>query len=126
MNNASIAQVCNKMLSLAKTITIPKIPKSLTVRLLIHGFSLPIKRTYVTSFNSEKLLSAIANLEAFGISLKRFPTMVLVGPQSSGKSSVIHGITGDYILPTDMKMATRKPTHIYHNSILNNQIHNRK
>ncbi|XWV26324.1 dynamin family protein [Tupanvirus soda lake] len=64
------------------------------------------------SFNSQKLLAAVADLEKFDIRLKNFPTMVFFGPQSSGKSSAIQAITGDYILPTDMKIATRKPTHI--------------
>lgn len=72
-----------------------------------------IKRSYCTSTsNSGKLLAGIAELSKYGIELKHFPTFVLVGPQSSGKSSVVHGITGYYILPTDMKIATRKPTHI--------------
>jgi len=72
-----------------------------------------IQRNYVTKkFDSQKLLSAIADLEHFNIKLKRFPTLVLLGPQSSGKSSVIQSLIGDYILPTDMKMSTRKPTHI--------------
>ncbi len=65
-----------------------------------------------SAINSEKLLSAVADLEKFDIRLKNFPTMVFFGPQSSGKSSAIQSITGDYILPTDMKVATKKPTHI--------------
>jgi len=71
------------------------------------------KRSYCTSSsNSGKLLSSVSELSKYGIELKHFPSFVLIGPQSSGKSSAVHGITGDYILPTDMKMATRKPTHI--------------
>lgn len=76
-------------------------------------FVVPVRDCNTTSTrgnNSQKILSAIADLEKFDIRLKNFPTMVLFGPQSSGKSSVIHALTGGYILPTGMKMATKKPT----------------
>lgn len=68
----------------------------------------PVKK--IRSFDSQKLLSAIAELERFNIRLKNFPTAVMFGNQSSGKTSAIHGLVGEYLLPTDMKMATRKPT----------------
>jgi len=70
------------------------------------------KSIHTQIFDSNKLLSAIADLERFGIKLKKFPNLVFFGPQSSGKSSVIQAITGNYILPTDMKMATKKPIHV--------------
>ena len=67
---------------------------------------------YNSTFNSQKLLGAVADLESFNIRLKNFPTMVMFGPQSSGKSATVQALIGDYILPTDMKIATKKPTHI--------------
>lgn len=69
-------------------------------------------RKYSTMTSSQQLLSAVSDLEKFGIKLKNFPTMVLIGPQSSGKSSLIQSIIGDYILPVSMKTATKKPMHI--------------
>lgn len=43
------------------------------------------------------------------------PELVMVGTQSSGKSSVLNGIIGMDILPTDSKIATRVPLRIIMN-----------
>jgi GTP-binding protein EngB required for normal cell division len=63
--------------------------------------------------DSSKLLISISELETqHGIQLKKFPNLVVIGPQSSGKSSVIEALCGESILPKAMKMATMKPTHL--------------
>ncbi|QKF93607.1 dynamin superfamily protein [Fadolivirus algeromassiliense] len=68
-------------------------------------------RHYAT--DTSKLFIAISDLdEKYNIKLKSFPSVVVVGPQSSGKSSVIEAICGETILPKAMKMATMKPMHL--------------
>ena len=68
-------------------------------------------RKYAT--DTSKLFIAISDLEAkYNIKIKSFPRVVVVGLQSSGKSSVIESICGESILPKAMKMSTLKPIHI--------------
>lgn len=60
--------------------------------------------------NSNKFFIAISELEEkYGLKLKSFPYVVVMGAQSSGKSSVIEALCGQTILPKDMKMSTMKP-----------------
>ena len=59
-----------------------------------------------------KLFSAISDLDKYNIRLKSFPNVAVIGPQSSGKSSVIEAICGQSILPKGMRMATLKPVHL--------------
>lgn len=61
---------------------------------------------------SSKLLTAISDLKNLGIELQSFPNVTVVGPQSSGKSSVIEALCGKDILPKAMKMSSMKPVHI--------------
>lgn len=62
--------------------------------------------------NSGKLLTAISDLKQLGVELNSFPNVTVIGPQSSGKSSVVEAICGKDILPKAMKMSTMKPVHI--------------
>lgn len=65
------------------------------------------------TLDTSKLFIAISELEEkYNIKLNGFPHAVVVGSQSSGKSSVIEGICGESILPKSMKMATLKPIHL--------------
>lgn len=73
----------------------------------------PNIRRFCSSIDTSKLFVAVSDLEAkYDIKLKSFPRIVVVGPQSSGKSSVIESICGESILPKAMKMATMKPMHL--------------
>jgi GTP-binding protein EngB required for normal cell division len=63
--------------------------------------------------DTSKLFVAISELdEKYNIKLASFPSVIVVGSQSSGKSSVIEAICGQSILPKAMKMATLKPIHL--------------
>ena len=63
--------------------------------------------------NTGELLLAISDLEReFGIKLRSFPNIIVLGPQSSGKTSLIEGLCGDSILPKNMDMSTMKPFNI--------------
>jgi hypothetical protein len=63
--------------------------------------------------DTSKLFIAISELDdKYNIKLKSFPKVIVVGSQSSGKSSVIEGICGESILPKSMKMSTLKPIHL--------------
>lgn len=62
--------------------------------------------------DTSKLFIAISELDKYGIKLKNFPSIVVTGPQSSGKSSVLEAICGKSILPKKMGMATLKPIHL--------------
>ncbi len=63
--------------------------------------------------DTSKLFIAISELDdKYSIKLKSFPKVIVVGSQSSGKSSVIEGICGESILPKSMKMSTLKPIHL--------------
>jgi len=59
-----------------------------------------------------KLFEAISDLSSFGIQLEHFPAVVMVGPQSSGKTSVLEAICGRNFMPKKMDMATMKPFHV--------------
>jgi len=59
------------------------------------------------------LLSTVSDLTNFGIKLRSFPTIVAVGPQSFGKSSLVETLCNANILPKKMGLGTMKPTLIY-------------
>lgn len=63
-------------------------------------------------YSTNNLFVAISDLNKLGIKLKRFPNIIVIGPQSSGKSSVLEAICGKSILPKKMGMATKKPIHL--------------
>lgn len=70
-------------------------------------------RSYCKQINTTDLFIAISELdEKYNIKLRTFPHVIVVGSQSSGKSSVIEAICGENILPKSMKMATMKPIHL--------------
>lgn len=63
--------------------------------------------------DTTKLFVAISDLhDKYNIKLKSFPQIVVIGPQSAGKSSVIESICGETLFPKGMKMATKKPMHL--------------
>ena len=70
------------------------------------------KRFYSTEKDTSSLFVAISDLDKYGIKLSKFPAIVVTGPQSSGKSSVLEAICGKSILPKKMGMATMKPIHL--------------
>src|SRR5579885_515464 len=89
--------------------------KSLFRRNLYSTFNAKLNNNFNrrVSTNTSKLFSAISELDRdYGIKLKSFPKVVVVGPQSSGKSSVIEAICGETILPKAMRMATLKEIHL--------------
>lgn len=79
-------------------------------------------RNFVSTSNNPKpvkgmdkpaeLLKAISRLRKYGIALKDFPSAVMIGPQSAGKSSVLEAVCGYDFLVKKMGMATMKPTHV--------------
>lgn len=71
-----------------------------------------LHRRYYCNENTNDLFNAIADLNYYGIKLDQFPNIICVGPQSSGKSSVVEGLCGHDILPKHMGMATKKETNI--------------
>ena len=71
----------------------------------------PLKHTS-SERGTGKLFVAISELAKYDIRLTGFPAVTVVGPQSSGKSSVIEAICGKSLLPKGMKMATMKPMHL--------------
>lgn len=82
-------------------------------RSMVTKASIPEVSTRRLVTDTSKLFIAISELdEKFNIKLKSFPSVVVVGPQSAGKSSVIEAICGETILPKAMKMATMKPMHL--------------
>ena len=62
--------------------------------------------------NTSELFVALSELNNYGIKLPSFPAVAVIGPQSSGKSSVIEAICGKSILPKGMGMVTMKPIHL--------------
>ena len=62
--------------------------------------------------SARALLSAISDLARMGIHPKSFPVMLIVGPQSSGKTRYVERLTGKAIFPVAMKMSTMKPCRI--------------
>lgn len=66
-----------------------------------------------SELDSSELFVAYSKLGKYDIKLDEFPDLAVVGPQSSGKSSVLEAFIGDCnILPKDQGQATNKPTHI--------------
>jgi len=80
----------------------------------IYGRTGPLGiRKFSTKFNSGKLLEAVSELSMYGIHLNKFPSMVFIGPQSTGKTSLVEAIiNASGLFPVDMKMATKTPMHI--------------
>jgi len=69
----------------------------------------PMRRYAV---DNSKLLVALSDLQSYGIALKHAPNFVVIGQQSSGKTSVNEALTNTNIFPKAMKMATMKPMKI--------------
>ena len=69
---------------------------------------------YDEGLDTTKFFEAISGAYKFGIKLKGFPKIVLVGMQSGGKSSLCEALAGNNkgILPKLMGMGTMKPTYI--------------
>lgn len=66
-----------------------------------------------TGTDTSKLFNAISDLtNKFKISLKQFPVVTVIGPQSSGKTSVIEALCGVSVFPKGMEMSTMKPFRI--------------
>lgn len=68
--------------------------------------------THLTPQSTTQLFEAISELSQFGIKLTNFPSLVMLGPQSAGKTSVVEAICGRNFMPKKMGMATMKPFHI--------------
>ena len=64
---------------------------------------------YSKPMANPKLFSVINTLSAINLKSVKPPRMVVVGTQSSGKSSLLNGIIGMGILPTGKDMVTRTP-----------------
>ena len=64
------------------------------------------------SDNSKNIFVAVSKLNDYGIKLNNFPNLVVIGSQSSGKSSLLEGITGKRFLPKKQGISTRKPVNI--------------
>lgn len=62
--------------------------------------------------DTANLFSAISELNKFNIRLRSFPVITVVGPQSSGKTSLIEAICGKSLFPKGMGMSTMKPFYI--------------
>lgn len=62
--------------------------------------------------DTSDLFQAISELNEFDIRLKSFPIVTVVGPQSSGKTSLIEAICGIGLFPKGMGMSTMKPFYI--------------
>lgn len=69
---------------------------------------------YDEGLETTRFFEAVSDVYKFGIKLKGFPKVVLVGMQSGGKSSVCEALAGNGngFLPKIMGMGTMKPTHI--------------
>lgn len=58
------------------------------------------------------IFKSISCLSRFGIKFKNLPTVVILGQQNEGKSSLIEAITQVEILPKCEGLCTRKPIHM--------------
>lgn len=58
------------------------------------------------------LYQSISLLTQFGIEIKNWPQIVILGQQNEGKSSLIEGIIQTEILPKCEGLCTRKPIHL--------------
>lgn len=70
------------------------------------------KTEYTEILDTSNLFSAVSDLNKFGIKLSSFPVVTVIGPQSSGKTSLIEAICGKSIFPKSMGMSTMKPFYI--------------
>lgn len=63
--------------------------------------------------NESKIMESLSDLNMkHNITFKNMPLAVLIGPQSTGKSSIVESICNtDNLLPKKMDMATKKPTY---------------
>jgi Ni2+-binding GTPase involved in maturation of urease and hydrogenase len=106
-----------------RPLTMKPLTRSLTTRPLYQpqfvGRSSPVRRFSTISpcesaqmANTGELFSAISELNKYGIRLKSLPVITVIGPQSSGKTSVIEALCGKSIFPKSMGMATMKPFRI--------------
>lgn len=62
------------------------------------------------TMSSTKLFEALSRLNQMGVDVPALPSVVVVGQQSSGKSSVLEAFCGEDILPKKMDLGTQKPT----------------
>lgn len=68
-------------------------------------FNKVFKRQYSTNkSDTSELFVAISELDKYNIRLDNFPSLGVIGPQSSGKSSVLEAICSKDILPKHMGM----------------------
>jgi signal recognition particle receptor subunit beta len=81
----------------------PFVPARLNLRPNLRRFS-----TEQSQPPTEKLFVAISEATQYGIALKHFPNIVVIGPQSAGKTSVVEAICGRNFMPKHMGMATKK------------------
>ncbi|CAH6419740.1 Dynamin family GTPase [uncultured virus] len=58
------------------------------------------------------MFKSISLLSQFGIEIKNWPQIVILGQQNEGKSSLIEGVTQVEILPKCDGLCTRKPIHM--------------
>lgn len=88
--------------------TVPMFAHSL--RYASRTGSMSSRRHYTV--DNSKLLVALSDLQGYGIALKHAPNFVVIGQQSSGKTSVNEALTNTNIFPKAMKMSTMKPMRI--------------
>ena len=81
----------------------------------------------LTNLTDTKILEIGKSINSISSDIKLndsllIPSLVVVGSQSSGKSSVLNGILSMDILPTGKSMVTRTPLHIELQQSMNNGI----
>jgi len=62
--------------------------------------------------DSTKLLTAVSEVERLGGEVPKLPKIVVIGGQSSGKTSLLEALMGVDILHTDIELGTKKKTTI--------------
>jgi len=95
---------------------IRKVPNSMYSR----GFSTTInskqcadvQKGCSTVMDTSDFFSSVSDLHQFGIRLNSLPVVTIVGPQSSGKTSLLEAICGKSLFPKGMGMSTMKPFYI--------------
>lgn len=70
------------------------------------------RRGFAVSADSHGLIPKLASVSNLGKFKMDFPRLVVVGNQSSGKSSVLDGLMGEDILPKGDSMVTRRPIEV--------------
>jgi len=70
------------------------------------------RRGYAVSADSHGLIPKLASVSNLGKFKMDFPRLVVVGNQSSGKSSVLDGLMGEDVLPKGDSMVTRRPIEV--------------